>query len=293
MTTNKPNSCSSGCSNITETKEKLNVLVVGETGVGKSSLIKAITGNSNILTSDSVKGCTFSISSSNYDNITFYDTCGLGETKEGAISTADAFEKCLQFLVRMKDVGLNLIMFVHRGKITKNFIDIWKLFYQVIGNEEIPAICVFTGCESSSNLYEWKKENEENIKAYNFKFSSISGTCFASSQNPILEAAYSELRSASKHVVLLAVYTHASKTPIIVMKPETIEKQLKATWNKLVEYGQKPEWKWVDKSIMENLKSIECSVSQKKRIGEIIELVLHSFSFKPCDLPKIVEAKSY
>src|ERR1700730_10509355 len=95
-----------------------NIIVFGETGAGKSSVINMLEGNDKAEVSSSAKGVTFT--SAQYQKtisgtlFKVFDTAGLNEGAAGAVP-ARAASKGLSQLLRQLEGSLNLLVYVMRA----------------------------------------------------------------------------------------------------------------------------------------------------------------------------------
>jgi hypothetical protein len=169
------------------------ILVYGTTGVGKSALIKLVTGIQTIETGDSASGCTKDNSSYPFhfeteftksnretnserekiDDFIFYDTAGLNETNEGTVLPSEAIQKLFNLVKSLRD-GLNLIIYVRKkepfSKIDTQNIELLKLLMK----DKVPCLCVITGCEANMN---WWEEEKKNTNVTQFKFKDGCSVC--------------------------------------------------------------------------------------------------------------------
>ena len=148
-----------------------NVIIFGETGAGKSSLVNMIAGKYVAPTSSGSVGCTFQSTSYtvNIDGILFnlHDTAGLDEARGGTIAKHDAIVQ-LYTLLRKLETGVNLLIFCMRGpRITESCVKNWRLFREIICQRHVPIILAVTGLENEENgMDAWWKQNQEHFTKY-------------------------------------------------------------------------------------------------------------------------------
>ncbi|OAX37961.1 hypothetical protein K503DRAFT_201525 [Rhizopogon vinicolor AM-OR11-026] len=136
-----------------------NIIVFGETGAGKSSVINMIAGRQAADISSGATGCTFQHQAYELPvhdrNFTIYDTAGLNEGDRGTVNRAAAMA-ALYRLITGLDGGINLLVFCMRGpRIKKATHENWKVFHEIICKKEVPMVLVVTGLENEENMDEW------------------------------------------------------------------------------------------------------------------------------------------
>ena len=128
---------------------KHNVIVFGEAGVGKSSVVNMIVGKDVAKVSNSAEGCTFQNDAYNaiIGNKLFviYDTAGLNECEQGHVPHWKAI-RALYTLIRQLD-GVGLLIYCMRGRVKENAKANWDLFNKVICGGKVPAIAIVTGLD--------------------------------------------------------------------------------------------------------------------------------------------------
>lgn len=158
-----------------------NVIVFGETGAGKSSIINMLAGHDIAKTSSGSSGCTFE--SQSYDlniedsSFRLFDTAGLNEGKKGTVSPTDAVINVYK-LIRSLEDGVNLLVYCVRGpRIKESTVNNYKMFYSVFCKEKVPIIIVITGLENEDNMDAWWDENEVAFTKHSMHFSDhVCGT---------------------------------------------------------------------------------------------------------------------
>lgn len=96
---------------------KRRILVIGENGSGKSSVIKLLTNDATIKTSDGATSCTFDCNYYTHSDTIYIDTPSLGEESHD-VGFDEGFFKELELLALLKD-GVSLVILVRpKGRIT-------------------------------------------------------------------------------------------------------------------------------------------------------------------------------
>ena len=137
-----------------------NIIVFGEAGAGKSSIVNMILGQNVAKVSASIESCTlrndaFPVT---IGNITFniYDTVGLNEGDQGRVPHWTALRE-LYTLIRQLE-GVSLLIYCMRGRVKENERANWLLFNKVICGEKIPIIAAVTGLETYDDPDDWWKD---------------------------------------------------------------------------------------------------------------------------------------
>ncbi|KAJ8592417.1 hypothetical protein M405DRAFT_52666, partial [Rhizopogon salebrosus TDB-379] len=142
---------------MTQTEVLGNVIVIGEAGAGKSSIINMIAGTRLAETSNGADGCTFQhhsyILPVHGRNFKFFDTMGLDEAKGGAMERSVAISKLYKLITGLdRDGGISLLMFCMREPRIKHTTQRnWKVFHEIICKKQVPIILVVTGLENEEN----------------------------------------------------------------------------------------------------------------------------------------------
>jgi len=133
---------------------KKNIIIFGESGCGKSSIVNMIVGRDTAKVSDGGLGCTFehecheaSIGDTRFN---IYDTAGLNEGEQGRVPHWQAIHQ-LYTLIRTLD-GVSLLIYCMRGRIKENARANWILFSEVLCAKKVPVIAVETGLENVEDL---------------------------------------------------------------------------------------------------------------------------------------------
>ncbi|KAM6490524.1 hypothetical protein JOM56_013867 [Amanita muscaria] len=135
-----------------------NVIIFGERGGGKSSIINLLADASVAETSSNLDGGTLK---SNAYNVSidgtmfkFHDTQGLGDTEQQAIVQ-------LQELLCSLSDGVSLLIFCMRGQSIKaSCIRNWQLVWDNICQRRVPILLAITGLENEEQMDAWWERNQ-------------------------------------------------------------------------------------------------------------------------------------
>jgi len=137
-----------------------NIIIFGEAGSGKSSLVNMIAGGDVAKISDSADGTTFQndVYEATIGNTTFniYDTAGLNEGDQGRVPHWKAVRN-LYILIRQLE-GVSLLIYCMRPRVKENASANWILFHKVICQEKVPIVVVVTGLENREDPDSWWRE---------------------------------------------------------------------------------------------------------------------------------------
>jgi GTPase Era involved in 16S rRNA processing len=148
----------------------LNVVVFGESGHGKSSLINMIIEEIRATISSSAKSCTFEAKSYPHrileHDFVFWDTRGFNEGEQGAAPDFQAAGQLYGLLRKLKD-GVSLLIFCIRApRINDVAKRNWDLFRDVICQDKVNTVIVVTHLEAEDSMDEWWKSNISRFMRY-------------------------------------------------------------------------------------------------------------------------------
>ncbi|KAG1902270.1 kinase-like domain-containing protein [Suillus fuscotomentosus] len=153
-----------------------NVVIFGETGSGKSSIINTIAQEQLAKTSNDAHGCTST--SQRYpveisgQRFVLIDTAGLCMGTADSVSAAKA-EKKLKSLLRefmnSKLDGISLLVYCMDNTIAPSaLVKAYDKFYSGICQKKVPIVVVVTGLEKETHMENWWDTNVEKFKGMSF-----------------------------------------------------------------------------------------------------------------------------
>ncbi|KAG2153899.1 P-loop containing nucleoside triphosphate hydrolase protein [Suillus clintonianus] len=160
--------------------ETCNIVIFGETGAGKSSLVNLITGTQTAPTSSDTTGCTTKTNVYEHDvvvqdktlKVNLFDTAGLDEDCQGTVPDKEAqgvLKKLLQTL--MEQDGIHLLMYCVQGTrestaLRRNYMSM----YSKVQNK-VPIVIVVTRLENQEpDMEQWWRKNEQSISKLKMTF---------------------------------------------------------------------------------------------------------------------------
>jgi tRNA U34 5-carboxymethylaminomethyl modifying GTPase MnmE/TrmE len=166
-----------------------NVIVFGETGVGKSSILNMLQGENGAIVSDQATGVTFSNTSyvKTIRSTTFrvLDTIGLNEGTAGTIAARNAI-KGLYSLIQQLEDGINLLVCVMRApRVPHSVQQNYQMFYEVLCNRQVPIVIIITGLEEKDDMEQWWDDNKVIFEGRKMAFNGHA--CVTATKGKMLE----------------------------------------------------------------------------------------------------------
>ena len=140
-----------------------NVIVFGETGAGKSSVVNMLKGDKEAPMSNGTAGQTSRTPSLKgwFPNLPFriFDTVGLNEGTAGTVALEVAVER-LFGLIQNLDHGVNLLVYVMHAPHVKDTVQKnYKMFSELFFQGRVPVVIVITGLENEDDMDVWWDQN--------------------------------------------------------------------------------------------------------------------------------------
>ncbi|KIK90577.1 hypothetical protein PAXRUDRAFT_151573 [Paxillus rubicundulus Ve08.2h10] len=159
-----------------------NIILFGESGVGKSSIINLIAGEEVAKSNNDVRGCTHEATpytftlNSRIDVVKLWDTVGLDEGTAGATTAVHARRKLKQLLQEQLSTseGIDLLLYCIRGdKIKSAHLERYRFVYEEVCRKAVPVAIAVTGLENhdpNGDMDSWWSDNEGDFLEHGARF---------------------------------------------------------------------------------------------------------------------------
>ncbi|KAF9235337.1 P-loop containing nucleoside triphosphate hydrolase protein [Melanogaster broomeanus] len=153
----------------------VNVILFGEMGVGKSSVINLIAGRPVAAVSADYQGRTMSSKEYSFDvsgrRFHIWDTVGLEELEMGPKDYLNAIEKAHELIRHLsQEGGVDLLLFCIRGnRVNATTQSNYRLFYEVLCGSAVPISLVITHLEREIVMEDWWLRQCKNLEKYGIK----------------------------------------------------------------------------------------------------------------------------
>jgi len=211
------------------------ILVIGQTGAGKSSLVNLLAGKKVAKVSDGAKGCTFQFETyqvdCNGEIFELIDTVGLNEGSAGTVKPKEAMKMLIKFIKGNKR-GFSCILFVMpKGRITDSFEKNHMLFYQTLLHGETPSILFLGHCESDDPMDTWIKNEENKAALMPYNFSDI--VCGTAREGGRFAQLVEPLRNETRAHLWESIIEHMLQVPRPIEPTMHLFKQI---WNSFCDF---------------------------------------------------------
>ncbi|KAG1813085.1 hypothetical protein EV424DRAFT_1541846 [Suillus variegatus] len=147
-----------------------NVVIFGQGGAGKSSLVNLIAGENVAKTSVCLKWEEYLVKFGG-GSYNIFDTVGLEEPQLGIQQYLDAVENAYSLIQKLeRQGGVNLLMFcVHADRLTATLQSDYRLFNEFLCEKKVPIVVVITRLENEvGEMDAWWKRNKDTFRHQEF-----------------------------------------------------------------------------------------------------------------------------
>ncbi|KIK44220.1 hypothetical protein CY34DRAFT_11227 [Suillus luteus UH-Slu-Lm8-n1] len=140
-----------------------NVIIFGQIGAGKSSLVNLIAGENVAKTSSTLECQKYSVEFDS-ESYNVFDTVGLGEPQFGTPRDFDAVKNAYALIQNLeRQGGIDLLVFCMRaGQLNTTFQNNYRLFYEFLCDKKVPVVVVITHLENEGGDIDlWWTKNKD------------------------------------------------------------------------------------------------------------------------------------
>jgi GTPase Era involved in 16S rRNA processing len=214
-----------------------NVVVFGETGVGKSSVINLMAGQEIAHISPDSHRCTlhwteYQVTFENGNRYTVFDTVGLTNPRLQTGDYLTAFSNAYGLINTLKERGgVNLLLFCIRGgRVTATMQSNYRLFFEFLCEEKVPLALVVTNLEREVRMEDWYTRNMGHLEKHNIR--SAGHACITAAN--LLDGRHKNKYEESRSILRRVVEAHCNAS--MERSPTVEQGWFASSISRLVEY---------------------------------------------------------
>ncbi|KAG1896013.1 uncharacterized protein F5891DRAFT_1193447 [Suillus fuscotomentosus] len=190
-----------------------NVVIFGETGAGKSSVINLLAGQEIAHISPDSHRCTlhwteYQITFEDGSRYKVFDTVGLEEPRLQTGEYLSAISNAYGLINTLKERGgVNLLLFCIRGgRVTATMQSNYRLFFEFLCEEKVPLALVVTNLERETRMEDWYTRNMGYLEKYNIR--SAGHACITAAN--LLDGRHRDKYDESRGILRRVVEVHCN-----------------------------------------------------------------------------------
>ncbi|OAX42323.1 hypothetical protein K503DRAFT_766885 [Rhizopogon vinicolor AM-OR11-026] len=207
----------------------INIIVFGESGAVKTSVINMLTEEPVAAVSNQAVGCTYASTKHRATidgrEVMLYDTAGLNEAGARTVSPQQAIQNLRSLADDLKTV--NLLVHCIRGTWFREIVaDNYNIFRKMICGRargpKVPIVLVITGLENEDNMDDWWEDNKAYFDQYKLEF--CGHVCITATRGRALKDGsgytFQDLYDTSKEKVMKLLVDNAFGSIIPIVPPK-------------------------------------------------------------------------
>jgi predicted GTPase len=188
-----------------------NIVLFGENGAGKSSVVNLMAGEEMAVTSCGTECCLMQWQEYliAFDGRAYkvFDTAGIEDPLLGMKEYLDIIVNAHNLITKLdKEGGIDLLLFcIRAGRVTTTLQTDYRLFYEWLCEKKVPIVLVLTGLErEEGDMDDWWTRNKHILSRYEIR---VAGHACITAAND-LDGRFKQLYEESRRLVRNLVKTH-------------------------------------------------------------------------------------
>jgi hypothetical protein len=193
----------------------VNIVIFGEMGAGKSSVINLLAGRQIARISPDTHRCTlhwteYPITFENGTRYQVFDTVGLEEPRLQTGEYLSAISNAHSLITTLKERGgVNLLLFcVRGGRVTATMQSNYRLFFEFLCEERVTLALVVTNLEREAKMEDWYTRNVGHLEKYNIR--SAGHACITAAN--LLDGRHRDKYEASRGILRGVIEAHCNES---------------------------------------------------------------------------------